>query len=143
MIEVIALVGRDAGRTVSLPYAVATAMIANGTACRPEDYEKVRIRGVTITAENAAPASSAPSVSEAVNDAPEAATEPAEKEEAVSTDDVAAETETAPPDAAIVVPEGWRDLHWKQKTSLATAIYGEKVETVDDAETIISAYVSR
>lgn len=45
MRKVYQLVGRDAGRIVELPYPVASACVAAGSAVWPEDVDKIKMRG--------------------------------------------------------------------------------------------------
>lgn len=122
MIRVMQLIGRYRGQIVEMPFAVAQACIANGTACRPEDADKMKLRGAAAEVAKA----------EAV-DTP--AQDPVEIEqigEVTTGADVAASHET-------VIPANWRDLHWKQRVKLANDL-GYEVENATDADAALELH---
>jgi hypothetical protein len=154
MKEVIQLVGRDKGKRVMMPYAVATACVSAGTAIWPDDVAKVRVRGLKIEeSKSDAPRDQAkePAAvpeSDAVVDDQSTPVSDGEDEEAgpVSTD----VREGVPgwiPEGTVevngtVIPADWRALQWKQRVALAVRISGKPVEGVSEANAIIEEAVA-
>lgn len=157
MKEVIQLVGRDRGQRVMMPYAVATACVAAGTAVWPEDAHKTRVRGLKIEESNDAPRDQkpvAPAVPESdAEEHGEPDTDQGDVSEA-SADEGAREDLAGVPGYLPPLPEGyvgvgkyrippdWRQLQWKQRVKIAEEISGGAVESPMKANEIIEAYLA-